>query len=256
MLIPKVMPQIAKEFLLLLMGGSKGTSRSLAFSTVDNADEMTTGSWLFSWRKAYSRCSGPSFLVSLSVGSSDVDRGRAGKGGSWVLTPDLVVMAKVGASGPLFEHKVGELLFKLTFKNLFRAIFSFFLYVCCFPRGENVHVRFWEAGGLTPVLLEVDTSPSKRRQKLDAVVVGDFYKKFYNSLGRVPNRYSSSIGKTRGLLSFSRGIGWEGLIMVKEKQGKDKIGTKPDKNGKRGKARQCRRPITVEKAEKGRKYKV
>nr|GEV04682.1 integrase, catalytic region, zinc finger, CCHC-type, peptidase aspartic, catalytic [Tanacetum cinerariifolium] len=45
-----------------------------------------------------------------------------------------------------------------------------------------------------------------RRQKLDAVVVRDFYKKFYNSLGRVPNRCSSSIGKTRRLLSFSRGI--------------------------------------------------
>ncbi|GJR35637.1 gag-pol polyprotein [Tanacetum coccineum] len=41
----------------------------------------------------------------------------------------------------------------------------------------------------------------------DVVVVRDFYKKFYNSLGRVPNRCSSSIGKTRGLLSFSRGIG-------------------------------------------------
>nr|GEV01928.1 ribonuclease H-like domain-containing protein [Tanacetum cinerariifolium] len=43
---------------------------------------------------------------------------------------------------------------------------------------------------------------------------------------------------------------------VKEKQEKDKIGTKPDKNGKRGKAQQCRRPVTVEKAEKRRKYKV
>ncbi|GKB56563.1 hypothetical protein Tco_0912749 [Tanacetum coccineum] len=48
----------------------------------------------------------------------------------------------------------------------------------------------------------------------DAVVVRDFYKKFYNSLGRLPNRCSSSIGKTRGLLSFSKGIGWEGLITV------------------------------------------
>nr|GEY22453.1 hypothetical protein [Tanacetum cinerariifolium] len=45
--------------------------------------------------------------------------------------------------------------------------------------------------------------------------------------------------------------------MVKEKQEKDKIGTKPDKigtkpdkNGKRGKAQQCQRPIAVEKAEK------
>nr|GEV43510.1 hypothetical protein [Tanacetum cinerariifolium] len=37
-------------------------------------------------------------------------------------------------------------------------------------------------------------------------------KKFYNSLGSVPNR--CSVGKTRGLLSFSRGIGWEGLITI------------------------------------------
>ncbi|GKC14464.1 hypothetical protein Tco_1011246 [Tanacetum coccineum] len=41
----------------------------------------------------------------------------------------------------------------------------------------------------------------------DAVIIRDFYKKFYNSIGRVPNRCSNSIGKTRGLLSFSRGIG-------------------------------------------------
>nr|GFA80172.1 putative methyltransferase family protein [Tanacetum cinerariifolium] len=32
--------------------------------------------------------------------------------------------------------------------------------------------------------------------------------------------------------------------MVKEKQENDKIRTKPDKNGKRGKDQQCRRPIT------------
>nr|GEU30782.1 retrovirus-related Pol polyprotein from transposon TNT 1-94 [Tanacetum cinerariifolium] len=50
--------------------------------------------------------------------------------------------------------------------------------------------------------------------KINAVVVRDFYKKFYNSLGRVPNRCSSSICKTQGLLSFSKGIGWESLIMV------------------------------------------
>nr|GEV92150.1 reverse transcriptase domain-containing protein [Tanacetum cinerariifolium] len=45
-------------------------------------------------------------------------------------------------------------------------------------------------------------------------------------------------------------------ISVKDKQEKDKIGTKLDKNGKRGKARQCQRPITVKKAEKRRKYIV
>nr|GEZ10247.1 hypothetical protein [Tanacetum cinerariifolium] len=43
---------------------------------------------------------------------------------------------------------------------------------------------------------------------------------------------------------------------VKEKQEKDKIRTKPDKNGKRGKAWQWRRLITVKKEEKRRKYKV
>nr|GFB29935.1 RNA-directed DNA polymerase, eukaryota, reverse transcriptase zinc-binding domain protein [Tanacetum cinerariifolium] len=34
---------------------------------------------------------------------------------------------------------------------------------------------------------------------------------------------------------------------VKEKQEKDKIETKPDKNAKRGEARQCQRSITVKK---------
>nr|GEU44227.1 hypothetical protein [Tanacetum cinerariifolium] len=45
-------------------------------------------------------------------------------------------------------------------------------------------------------------------------------------------------------------------LMVKDKQEKDKIRTKPDKNGKRGKARQCRRAITIEKEEKEKKYKL
>ncbi|GKE28537.1 hypothetical protein Tco_1443921 [Tanacetum coccineum] len=49
---------------------------------------------------------------------------------------------------------------------------------------------------------------------VDAVFIRGFYKKFYNSLDIVPNRCSSSIGKTQGLLSFSRRIGWEGLITV------------------------------------------
>nr|GEV19087.1 hypothetical protein [Tanacetum cinerariifolium] len=46
------------------------------------------------------------------------------------------------------------------------------------------------------------------------------------------------------------------ICQVKDKQEKDKIETKLDKNRKRGKAQQCRRPITVKKAEKRRKYKV
>ncbi|GJZ07257.1 hypothetical protein Tco_0541050 [Tanacetum coccineum] len=41
---------------------------------------------------------GPSFLVSPLVKLSLAGRGEAGKGGSYVLIPDLVVMAKVGAS--------------------------------------------------------------------------------------------------------------------------------------------------------------
>nr|GEW19019.1 integrase, catalytic region, zinc finger, CCHC-type, peptidase aspartic, catalytic [Tanacetum cinerariifolium] len=40
--------------------------------------------------------------------------------------------------------------------------------------------------------------------------------------------------------------------VVKGKQEKDKIGTKPDKNRKRGRARQYQRPLTVEKSEKRR----
>nr|GFB46547.1 hypothetical protein [Tanacetum cinerariifolium] len=42
------------------------TSISLDFSMADNAEEMTTVSWLFSWRKAYSRCSHNSFSSSLA----------------------------------------------------------------------------------------------------------------------------------------------------------------------------------------------
>nr|GEZ16236.1 putative ribonuclease H-like domain-containing protein [Tanacetum cinerariifolium] len=43
---------------------------------------------------------------------------------------------------------------------------------------------------------------------------------------------------------------------VKEKQAKDKIGTKPDKKGKRGKAWQCRSPVIVKKAEKEKKIQT
>ncbi|GKA76944.1 hypothetical protein Tco_0783405 [Tanacetum coccineum] len=52
----------------------------------------------------------PSFSVSPSVRSSYVNRGRAGEGGSWVLTLDLVVIAKS-----------------------IRGHLLLFLYVCCSP---------------------------------------------------------------------------------------------------------------------------
>nr|GEZ93314.1 reverse transcriptase domain-containing protein [Tanacetum cinerariifolium] len=47
-------------------------------------------------------------------------------------------------------------------------------------------------------------------------------------------------------------LGFIEKMGVKDKQEKDEIGTKPDKNEKRRKARQCRKPVTVEKAEKRR----
>ncbi|GJV99525.1 hypothetical protein Tco_1554777 [Tanacetum coccineum] len=77
--------------------------------------------------------SGPFFLVAQLVWLAGVGFERVGKGGSRVLTPDLVVMAKVGASG---------------------------LGVSLFPITE----RIWEnwVGGLVPVLLEEDASSSKR----------------------------------------------------------------------------------------------
>ncbi|GJX72185.1 hypothetical protein Tco_0309356 [Tanacetum coccineum] len=45
--------------------------------------------------------SGPSFSISPSVKLSVAGRGGARKGGSCVIISDLVVMAKVDASGPV-----------------------------------------------------------------------------------------------------------------------------------------------------------
>ncbi|GJZ23766.1 hypothetical protein Tco_0561225 [Tanacetum coccineum] len=71
-------PRIGKQYIHAQLQAFKAhsdherkTSRSLVFLTVDNADEMTIGSWLFSWRKAYSRCLGNSFNSSL--GGSTLD---------------------------------------------------------------------------------------------------------------------------------------------------------------------------------------
>ncbi|GJT01959.1 hypothetical protein Tco_0823128 [Tanacetum coccineum] len=72
----------------------------------------------------------PSVLVSPSVKLSVAGRGGAGKGGSCVLIPDLVVMAKVGTLGSgvllLLIVEIGELILKLTSNNLLEAILSFF----------------------------------------------------------------------------------------------------------------------------------
>ncbi|GKE53496.1 hypothetical protein Tco_1488652, partial [Tanacetum coccineum] len=44
------------------------------------------------------------FLYNAWLRLSDVSSGRVGKGGSWVLIPNLVIMAKVGASGHPTDH--------------------------------------------------------------------------------------------------------------------------------------------------------
>nr|GEY77319.1 reverse transcriptase domain-containing protein [Tanacetum cinerariifolium] len=82
------------------------------------------------------------------------------------------------------------------------------LYVSkCLTYLKLFYVIFWQS--MQDALgTRMDMSTDYHPQT-DAVVIRDFYKKFYNSLGRVPNRCSSSIGKTRRLLSFFRGIGWE-----------------------------------------------
>ncbi|GJU26779.1 hypothetical protein Tco_1165400 [Tanacetum coccineum] len=66
--------------------------------------------------------SGLSFSISPSVRLSDVGRGEAGKGGYWVITPNLVVMAKVGAS----DSGVSVQLLTVLGHPLF------IYYVCCF----------------------------------------------------------------------------------------------------------------------------
>nr|GFA91949.1 putative reverse transcriptase domain-containing protein [Tanacetum cinerariifolium] len=44
--------------------------------------------------------------------------------------------------------------------------------------------------------------------------------------------------------------------LVKDKQERDKIGTKPDKNGKRGKSWQCQNSVIIKKAEKVKKIQL
>nr|GEV16872.1 hypothetical protein [Tanacetum cinerariifolium] len=83
--------------------------------------------------------------------------------------------------------------------------------ILALPEGSENFLVYCDAShkGLGAVLLQKEKVIAYASRQLNngAVVVRDFYKKFYNSQARVPNRCSSSIGKTRGLLSFSRGIG-------------------------------------------------
>ncbi|GKE27402.1 hypothetical protein Tco_1442786 [Tanacetum coccineum] len=108
--------------------------------------------------------SGPSFLVSPSMKLSVASRGGAGKGGSYVLIPDLVVMAKVGASG------FGVLLLLIA-ESMSRE--STILPVCSF----GMVIGFWKpedvwrecsckvlggVDGLGLVLLDEEASSSKK----------------------------------------------------------------------------------------------
>ncbi|GJS63681.1 hypothetical protein Tco_0678245 [Tanacetum coccineum] len=128
------------------------------------------------------------------VRSSYVDHGGDGKGGSWVLTPDLVVMAKVGALvldiffnliPPLFFGEkveaelsklvefptvvLGYVIVKYLYQKPFLGILS--NHSAAFPLRERWKKRSLDAslvvpsawvGGLDPMLLEVDASSSKR----------------------------------------------------------------------------------------------
>nr|GEW05393.1 putative retrotransposon protein [Tanacetum cinerariifolium] len=62
---------------------------------------------------------------------------------------------------------------------------------------KRFHMKNSKHGNI-PMQEKLRLSKSQSVSTLDAVVVRDFYKKFYNSLGIVPNSCSSSIGKTQG----------------------------------------------------------
>ncbi|GJT60219.1 hypothetical protein Tco_1003752 [Tanacetum coccineum] len=86
---------------------------------------------------------GPSFLVSPSVWLADVDCVGAGKEDLGELFMQFLTMLVKNFSytfcvGLLFEHKVGELVFKPTSNSPFGAIFSFFFMFVVPPWWGNV----------------------------------------------------------------------------------------------------------------------
>ncbi|GJX13716.1 hypothetical protein Tco_0205474 [Tanacetum coccineum] len=68
--------------------------------------------------------------------------------------------------------------------------------------GENVHVRFWEGLALTPVLLEVDVSSSKRF--LPAIARDSFYCRWQAALLNLQNSLSGSSSSFVNLLTVLR----------------------------------------------------
>ncbi|GKF00910.1 reverse transcriptase domain-containing protein [Tanacetum coccineum] len=77
--------------------------------------------------------------------------------------------------------------------------------VTCYKCGEKGHTRKY--------CLKLKNLNGAREACQDTNVVTGLQQEVLQLPG-VPKRCNSSIGKTRGLLSFSRGIGWEGLITV------------------------------------------
>ncbi|GKE54428.1 hypothetical protein Tco_1489584 [Tanacetum coccineum] len=80
---------------IVKLPGSPSSWDRLLWITVEHYSLSLTKEATFS---SFSLCESPPFSVSL-VKLSTVGRGEAGKGGSCMLIPDLVVMAKVGALG-------------------------------------------------------------------------------------------------------------------------------------------------------------
>nr|GEU80428.1 putative reverse transcriptase domain-containing protein [Tanacetum cinerariifolium] len=76
------------------------------------------------------------------------------------------------------------------------------------------------------------------------------------------SKYSTYPGSDKMYHDLKKLYWWPNIKAIiakyvdKRKTRKGQNRNKPDKNGRRGKARQCKSPVTVEKAEKRRKYKV
>nr|GEV89184.1 zinc finger protein GIS2-like [Tanacetum cinerariifolium] len=200
----------------------------------------------------------PFFLGCPSVELSVAGRGEAGKGGSCVLIPNLAVMAKVGASGSgVLLLLIAERIWEYCSRNPLRCCITSEMeetfmegdgssqrsscHYVAFPAREkwkNLNLDelgrecsckvLGGVGSLALVLLEENASSSKRRRrkKLDVRSSLDIYPKFYNSLGRAPNRCSTSIGKTRRVVivhlrnsSVMERSGGRGVTVVEERCG-------------------------------------
>ncbi|GJX96181.1 hypothetical protein Tco_0351979 [Tanacetum coccineum] len=144
--------------------------------------------------------SGPYFLVAPSVWLAGVDFEGVGKGGSRVLTPDLVVMAKVGAL------VLGVLLFPIAeriWENCRPIDHLGIGRILQFDSTPLLRMsRFERVGGLVPVLLEEDASSSKRC--LPAIARDSFCCRRQAVLLSLRNSLSGSSGGFVNLLTVLR----------------------------------------------------